>query len=82
MYKCPNCHEIYDEPDVRVFVADWLDGFPRNDYEEFCPFCGEIHHADSEVFECEKCGEYFYEHERARNYDDRVICKDCWSPTE
>lgn len=73
MYRCANCHEIFDEPDENYFELTRIDGqrIIAKDYN--CPFCKSD--AIEEVHQCNGCGEYVSEDEW---WVDGGLCDECY----
>lgn len=71
MLKCNSCERVFDFEDAKTerhYIADYGDERVYQE-ETMCPYCkGDF----SEVFQCEICGDYFYEDEM--KYD---VCDHC-----
>lgn len=69
MYKCYDCGAVFESPASHEEDRGEFWGFPCSETVNDCPNCGGDY---EEVFQCEKCGEYFFEDELHSD-----VCDDC-----
>ena len=68
MFKCHDCHTVFDEPKCSGQYHPYGEGYALERYS-VCPRCGG---SFSEAFACKYCGEYFCSEELHNSY-----CIDC-----
>lgn len=76
MYRCIECGRIFEEGEEAVWYEDrgeyW--GIPCRERVTGCPSCRGDY---EEVFQCEECGEWFFEDEL-----EDGLCEDCINEKE
>ena len=60
MYRCIECGQVFDEPDTWKEDRGEFWGVSCSETMSGCPECQGDY---EEVFECEECGEWFFEDE-------------------